>query len=89
MHVKVQFNLKFVIFEQTFEVLALYISSTHNHQKQPWWRSIKKGVLKNSAKFTRNKRKRKKETQTHVFFCDFCVFFKNNFSTEHLRVYPF
>ena len=53
--------------------------------------SIKKGVLKNFAKFTgKNICTRfcnliKKETLAEVFSCEICEIFKNIFLTEHLQ----
>ena len=61
--------------------------------------SIKKGVLKNFAKFTRKHLCQRlffdkvadlacnfiKKTPTQVFFCEYCEILKNTFFTEHLR----
>ena len=60
--------------------------------------SIKTGVLKNFAKFTRQHLCQsltvflkkvfckfiKKETLTHVFSCEFCEIFQNTFFTENI-----
>ena len=61
--------------------------------------SIKKGVLKNFAKFTGKHLCQslffqacnfiKKETLAQVFFCAFCEIFKNRFFTEHLWMIAF
>ena len=44
---------------------------------------LKKGVVKNFAKFTE---KYLCWSLTHRFSCEFCEIFKNNFFTEHLNV---
>ena len=60
--------------------------------------SVKKGVLRNFAKFTGKHQGQslflikwpqacnfiKKETLAQVFSCEFCEIFKNTFFTEHL-----
>ena len=53
--------------------------------------SIKKGVLRNFAKFTGKHlfqslffNKVKKETLAQLFSCEFCKTFKNTFLTEHV-----
>ena len=72
--------------------------SSANSRSSHWRCSVKKGVLRNFAKFTGkhlsqslffNKvaglRPAKKETLAQVFSCEFCEISKNTFSTEHLR----
>ena len=69
-------------------VLNLLLFFRSSHQRC----SVRKGVLRNFAKFTGNHLCQslffnfiKKETLTQVFFCDFWEIFKNTFLTEHLR----
>ena len=52
--------------------------------------SVRKGVLRNFAKFTENTcawacNFIKKETLAQVLSCEFCEISKNTFFTEHLR----
>ena len=60
---------------------------TNSHQRC----SIKKGVLRNFAKYTRKHVRQslfnlsKKETMVQVLSCEFWEIFNNSFFTEHLR----
>ena len=79
---------------QQLSVIAIIKDSRSSHQRC----SVKKGVLKNFAKFTEkhlcqslyfNKVAEacnfiKKETLAQVLSCEFCEIFKNTFFTEHL-----
>ena len=75
------------------ELLSKYLNFRTN-QKQPTEYSVKKGVLKNFAKFIRTRLCQSlifnkvaglwKETLAQVFSCEFCKIFKYTFFAEHL-----
>ena len=76
---------KIAIFFFLFFCEALIFRSSHRTC------SIKKGVLRNFAKFTGKYlcqslffKKVRKETLAQLFFCKFCKTFKNTIFTEHL-----
>ena len=54
-------------------------------QKQPSEEFVKKGVMRNFAKFTRKHLCRKNETLAQVFSGEFCEIYKNTVFAEHHR----
>ena len=70
------------------------LSSSSTNRISHWACSIRKDVLRNSAKFTGKHLCPslffdifiKKETLAQVFSCEFCEISKNTFFTEHLWV---
>ena len=66
------------VFQNTIPVTVVFMLKFRSHLRC----SIKKGFLKNFAKFTGTLFKKKILAQ--VFSCEFCEIFKNTFFTVHL-----